>query len=247
MNPLSRLSIAAAISASIAIGVISFPASASDVARSNVADTRADAGAVAHGDLMRFLLEPVADANAFEGKRVAIIASDGASAFELETTRDYFMDRGARVHILAPRPVDRAPMVGLAGFGTPRELLTMLDYAGERRLVAVTWYLDQVDPRDYDAIYVPNNLGDIQRLASNSQAMRFVITAQIERLPIFVSGNARAIVPGLEVSGALDAAVDNPATRASQSQVYASEDAFDMPQLIGALAATLAAAGGEVN
>ena len=111
------------------------------------------------------------------------------------------MDRGARVHILAPRPVDRAPMVGLAGFGTPRELLTMLDYAGERRLVAVTWYLDQVDPRDYDAIYVPNNLGDIQRLASNSQAMRFVITAQVERLPIFVSGNARAIVPGLEVSG----------------------------------------------
>jgi hypothetical protein len=245
MSPLSRLSIAAAMSAAVAIGAIPSAAGASDLARTNVGDTRAQAGGGAHGDLMRFLFEPVADANAFEGKRVAIVASDGASAFELETTRDYFMDRGAHVHILAPRPADRAPLIGLAAFSTPRELLTLLDYAGERRLVAVTWYLDQVNPQDYDAIYVPNNLGDIQRLASNSQAMRFVITAQVARLPIFVSGNARAVVPGLEVSGALDgAAADSQATRAGQSQVYASDNAFDMPQLIGALAATLAAAGG---
>ena len=55
------------------------------------------------------------------------------------------------------------------------------------------------------------------------------------------------IVPTVEVPGPLVAGADNPATRAGQSQVYASEDAFDMPQLIGALAATLAAAGGEVN
>ena len=248
MNHLSRLSIAAAISASAAVAAISLPASASDVARTNVVDTRPQSGAAAHGDLMRFLLEPVADVNAFQGKRVAIIASEGASAFELETTRDYFMDRGASVHILAPRPADRAPLVGLAGFTPPRELLTLLDYAGERRLVAVTWYLDQVNPQDYDALYVPNNLGDIQRFAANSQALRFMITAQVTHLPIFVSGNAKAVVPGLALSGAFDAAATaGPASRTSRPPVYTSEDAFDMPQLIGALAATLAAGGGAVN
>ena len=135
-------------------------------------------------------------------------------------------------------------MVGLAGFVTPRELLTTLDYAGERRLVAVTWYLDQVNPQDYDAIYVPNNLDDIERLATNGQTMRFLITAQGARLPIFLTGNARAIVPGFEIAGKTQlerVASANPATQIRQWQVYAGQDAFDMPQLIGALAATLAA------
>lgn len=245
MNMFSRLLITPAIAASIAIGAIPAPSSASDLAPSSVVETATRTGAAAHGDLLRFLLEPVADTDEFEGRRVAIIASDGASAFELETTRDYFMDRGARVHILTPRPIDGAPMVGLAGFATPRQLLATLDYAGERRLVAVTWYLDQVDPQDYDAIYVPNNLSDIGGLASNGQTMRFLITAQGAHLPIFVSGNASAILPGFEISGTPQpdsAPSAPPAARSRQWQVYSGQDAFDMPQLIGALAARLAAA-----
>jgi hypothetical protein len=154
------------------------------------------------------------------------------------------MDRGARVHILAPRPAEGAPMVGLAGFVPPRELLTTLDYAGERRLTAVTSYLDQVKPQDYDAIYVPNNLKDIERLATNSQTILFLVAAQAARHPIFVTGNARAIVPGLDIAGAaqpLDSITPaSPAMQDRRWQIYAGQDAFDMPQLIGALAATLA-------
>jgi hypothetical protein len=242
MSIFSRLLIAPAIAATVAISVV--PASASDLAPSSVVEAASRARTAAHGDLLHFLLEPVGDSNEFEGKRIAIVASDGASAFELETTRDYFMDRGARVHVLAPRPIDTAPMVGLAAFVTPRELLTTLDYAGERRLVAVTWYLDQVDAQDYDAIYVPNNLQDIGRLASNGQTIRFLIIAQGTHRPIFVTGNARAIVPGFEIAGTTQLerlASANPATQTRQWQVYTGQDAFDMPQLIGALAAALAA------
>jgi len=245
MTLLSRLLIAP-IAASIAISVGPAPSSASDFAPSNVVETTTSSGGAAHGELLSFLMEPVADPTQFEGKRIAIVASDGASAFELETTRDYFMDRGARVHILAPRPAEGAPMVGLAGFVPPRELLTTLDYAGERRLTAVTWYLDQVKPQDYDAIYVPNNLKDIERLATNAQTIRFLVAAQAARHPIFVTGNARAIVPGLDIPVATQLAESVPSmTPVAQDrrwQVYAGRDAFDMPQLIGALAATLAAA-----
>jgi hypothetical protein len=197
----------------------------------------------AHAELLRFLLEPVADPTQFEGKRIAIVASEGASAFELETTRDYFMDRGARVHVLAPRPIEGAPMVGLAGSAPPRELLSILDYSGERRLVAVTWYLDQVKPQDYDAIYVPNNLKDIERLGTNGQTIRFLVAAQGARRPIFVTGNARAVVPGWEGAAQLDSVPSaGPVTQTRYWQVYAGQDAFDIPQLIGVLAATLAAA-----
>jgi len=245
MNLLNRLLIAP-VAASIAIGVGPAPSSASDFAPSHVIENTTSSGAAAHGELVSFLMEPVVNPVQFEGKRIAIVASDGASAFELETTRDYFMDRGARVHILAPRPAEGAPMVGLAGFVPPRELLTTLDYAGERRLTAVTWYLDQVKPQDYDAIYVPNNLTDIERLAANAQTIRFLVAAQAARHPIFVTGNARAIVPGLDIPVAtqLPESVPylTPATQSGRWQIYAARDAFDMPQLIGALAATLAAA-----
>ncbi len=237
----SHLSIAAAL---LAASVIPAQSSASDLAPSNVLESAIHTPSAAHGDLLRFLMQPVGDSTEFESKRIAIVASDGASAFELELTRDYFMNRGARVHILAPRPVEGAPMVGLAGFVPPRELLTTLDYAGERRLATVTWYLDQVKPQDYDAIYVPNNLTDIERLASNSQTIRFLITAQGTQRPIFVTGNGRASVPDFEISGLTrpaSVASANPPAQIRQWRVYAGEDAFDMPELIGALAATLTA------
>lgn len=245
MKPfLRRRSIIRALAATIAIGLAPASASASDLAPTSVMQTPTRSASAGHADLLSFLLEPVADTAQFEGRRIAIVASDGASAFELETTRDYFMDRGARVHILAPRPVERAPMVGLAGFVPPSELLTTLDYAGGRRLVAVTWYLDQVSVQDYEAVYVPNNLVDIERLGTNAQTMRFLVTAQSARLPVFVTGNAGDIVPGFGIPGAtqLDSVASaSPVMPTHRWQVYAGKGAFDMPQLIGALAATLAA------
>jgi len=244
MNLFSRLLLVPAVAASVAISVIPALSSASDVAPSSVVETATRSRSASHGELLSFLLEPVADAAQFQGKRIAIVASDGASAFELETTRDYFMNRGARVHVLAPRPIQGAPMVGLAGFVPPRELLATLDYTGEQRLIAVTWYLDQVKAQDYDAVYVPNSLTDIERLGTNGQTMRFLIAAQAARLPVFVTGNGRDIVPGFEIPGVaqLDSAASaSPVTPARHWQVYAGQGAFDMPQLIGALAATLAA------
>lgn len=229
------------LGAALAIGLAPAASGASDPAAHDAMQTLTRSTSVQHGELMSFLLEPVEDPALFDGKRIAIIASDGASAFELETTRDYFMDRGARVHVLAPRPVQRAPMFGLAGFVPPTELLTTHDYAGSRRLVAVTWYLDQVAVQDYDAIYVPNNLENIERLGSNGQTIRFLVAAQSAGRPIFVTGNAVAVIPGLDIPRTSRIG-STAAMQARYWQVYAGHSAFDMPQLIAALAGTLAAA-----
>jgi hypothetical protein len=241
MQPFSRLLMMPATAAAIAFAAVPAPASASDLAPSSVVDARPHTGTAAHSELLRFLLEPVTDASEFQGKRIAIVAGDGASAFELETTRAYFLGRGAQVHILAPRPAEEATEE-LPGPEAPREVLTTLDYTGERRLVGVTWYLDQVHPRDYDAVYVPNVLGDIRPLAVNRQTAQFMLAVQLARIPIFVSGNADAIVPGPETAGAgrpASAAQPGPVTQPVEWQVYTGHDAFDMPQLIRALAAAL--------
>lgn len=233
--------IAAAIAA--AFSLVSVPAHASDVASSRIVEPAAHSGGAAHTELMYFLLQPVDDPAQFEGKRVAIVAGDGASAFELETTRDYFTSRGALVDVLAPRPAGSATIVGLAGFVPPHESLAALDYAGPRRAIAVTWYLDQVRPRDYDAVYVPNHLEGIEQLGANAQAIRFLIVARAAQRPIFVTGNANTIVPEwiAATSRSTSIASTKPVALTQQWQVYAGQGAFDMPQLIGALAAVLTA------
>jgi hypothetical protein len=229
MNLPRRLLLIPAIAA--AISLVSVPALASDTAPSRIVQPAARSAGAGHDGLLEFLLQPVGDPVQFEGKRVAIVASNGASAFELETTRDYFVRRGAHVDVLAPRPAESATIMGLAGFMPPRESLTALDYAGQQRVIAVTWYLDQVGPQAYDAVYVPNNLQGIEQLATNPQTLRFLVAAQGAQRAVFVSGNARAIVYGLEV----------PDTTAHQWRVYAGQNAFDIPELIGALADVLIA------
>jgi putative intracellular protease/amidase len=249
MNLPHRLLIAPAIAA--ALSFVSVPSHASDLASSRIVEPAVHSGGAAHTDLMYFLLQPVEDPAQFEGRRVAIVASDGASAFELETTRDYFSSRGARVDVLAPRPAGSATIVGLAGFVPPREALAALDYAGPRRAVAVTWYLDQVRPQSYDAVYVPNHLEGIEQLGANAQAMRFLIAVRAAQRPIFVTGNANAIVPGWVAADTFHAtsiASTKPVALTQQWQVYAAQGAFDIPQLIGALAAVLTATEeGNVN
>lgn len=236
MHSLRRRLLVPAFAAALAIGLIPASGSASGWGPHSANQTAARSHSASHAQLLEFLLEPVVDSARFAGKRIAILASDGASAFELEITRDYFIDRGARVHILAPRPVQRAPMVGLAAFVAPTDLLTTFDYAGGRRLIAVTWYLDQVSARDYDAVYVPNNLEDIGPVRTNGQFMRFLLAARSAHRPVFVTGNAGAAIPGLETEPAADAV---PVVPTQHWQLYAGQGAFDMPQLIGALAATL--------
>jgi hypothetical protein len=91
---------------------------------------------------------------------------------------------------------------------------------------------------------VPNNLEGIDRLRTNGQTMRFLIAAQISGRPLFVTGNADTIVRGLTISNSpqqdREALAIRSARLAPRWQVYIGRDAFDMPRLIGALAAALA-------
>ena len=235
MDTFERNSVIAALAVLFAIAFTPAPASSSDTAPRRVDDSAARAAHASHAELMEFLMQPVADSAEFEGKRVAIVLNDGASAFEVETTRDYFMDRGARVHILTPRPAERDYPAGLASFVPPTELLSTVDYAGNERGVAVTWYLDQVKPSGYDAVYVPNNLRDMQRLRTNSQAIRFLLSANAAARPIFVSGNGKTVVPGLAF--AVDMQSEGGVLQ--PGKVYVGQGAYDMPKLIEVLAVAL--------
>jgi putative intracellular protease/amidase len=191
---------------------------------SSVLSSTAPAQASTHDALLRFIKKPVADTQEFAGRRVAIVATDGVSTFELESIRDYLLARGANVDIVTPRPVTVAHLIGMAAQARPQASVATVDYAGEKTLVAVSRYVDQVRPQDYDAVYLPDNRDDMQRLHTNSDTIALLLAAQRIALPTFVIGNAATVMPA--------------SAQPVAGNVYAAKGALDMPQMIDAMAAT---------
>ncbi len=224
MNASTRTLIAAAVAAASWLAFSAAPANASEAMPSSVLSSTAPAQDSTHEGLLRFIEKPVADTQEFAGRQIAIVATDGASTFELESIRDYLVARGANVDIVTPRPVDVPHLIGMAAHARPQGSVATVDYAGEKTLVVVTRYVDQVEPQNYDAVYLPDNRDDMQRLHTNSDTIALLLAAQRIALPIFVIGNAASVMPASAQSVA--------------GNVYAARGALDMPQMIDAMVAT---------
>ena len=192
-----------------------------------------------HPELMRFLLQRVLDAQQLRGYRVAVLASDGVDGFDLFIAERFLSDRGAVVHVVVPRP----PGAGYSRASSAR--IMVLNPSGEEDVAVADRFLDQVQARDYDAVYVPSNRMQSRRLEQAS-GTRFLQQAVRSGSSVFATGNGARVLLGaglldrrqvaadsatlelLNVSGAhaTDAAfvIDGP--------IYTSRDAFGMPGLI---------------
>ena len=187
--------------------------------------------AARHGELIRFMLEAPEDPGQFADRHIAIVAGDGASAFEVEAFRDFFIDRGAQVHLLAPRPSAVPSGLGVADAALSQQLIWMLDFLGERRPQLITRYLDEVRTRDYDAVFVANGLTAQYADVADAHVSRFLRDAVDARLKVVAIGAAER---GLAASPqAL------PVNQLSTND--AKGWAFDLPQAARALATALAA------
>jgi protease I len=196
----------------------------------------------AHGDLLRFLLEAVDDPTALQGARVAIVATDGADGFELEVPRRYLAERGALVHVVAPRrPLGAVP-----------DALHIVNPSGEEGATTIDRFLDEVAVLDYDAVYLPGHRLATPALESE-ESLAFLQQSVHAGRPVFAIANAPLLLlqAGLlerrratgDAQTFLRLAFSNArATDASlviDGPIYTSRDAFDMPQLMRRLVAEL--------
>ena len=203
--------------------------------------------ATPHQELMAFLMRDPAESNPLAGKRVAMIAVNGADAVTLQLARDYLVEQGAAVDVLTPRrSIDSAKVD--QEFSDPL-LVTARDYAGNERFISAAALLDEADPRSYAAIYLPGNHPDVQSLESNPEIARFVAEATHSGKPIFAVGDAALLL----ARGNLLAGGHATAARGLQSflfwsgvevydeavvrddLIYTSRDAFDLPRLMSAM------------
>lgn len=226
MNTIDRALIISVVTALTVMAVLPSQARAREITPIVFAEA-AKSDTEKHSSLLQLLVEPAANPSQFVDRRIAIVASDGASAFELANTRDYFLNRGARVDILAARPVDAFTVIGLAADVHLLQQISTVNYAGGMRPVTGTRYVDQVKPEEYDVFYFPNNLEDIRSLSANSDTIRLVLRVAKSGRPMFATGNAGALLSML------------PAKWVSAAHVTNGDRRFAWPQTIDAIVGVL--------
>ena len=206
-----------------------------------------DMSATPHEELTAFLMREPAESNRLAGKRVAMVAVNGADAVTLQLARDYLTEQGAAVDVVTPRR--RADSARLDQEPSDELLVTARDYAGNERFIPVAALLDEADPRSYAAIYLPGNHPDAQSLESNPEIAGFVAQAIHSGRPIFAIGDAALLLArgNLLAGGHATAArglqsflfwsgvevYDEPVVR--DDLIYTSRDAFDLPRLMSAM------------
>jgi putative intracellular protease/amidase len=213
----------------LAAALITFPLAASLPASSH--GLAPAASPARHGELIQFMLEAPEDPGQFADRHIAIVAGDGASAFEVEAFRDFFMDRGAHVDLLAPRPSAMPSGLSVADTAPSQQLVWMLDFVGEPRPHLITRYVEEVSARNYDAVFVANGLTPQYDAVADVQVSRFLREARDARLKVVAIGAAeRSLAASPRVL---------PTGQSSSSD--AKDWAFDLPEAARALATALAA------
>jgi protease I len=198
-----------------------------------------------HPELMRFLLQKVQNPEQLRGYRVAVLVSDGVDGFELFIAQRFLSDRGASVHVVVPRPAS-----GYSRATSPR--IAVLNPSGEEDVAVADRFLDQVQARDYDAIYVPSNRAQLRRLEQAAGA-RFLQQAARSGTPVFATGNGALVLWGAGLLDRRRVAADaatldllrassvhaSDAPFAVDGPIRTSRDAFAMPALVDSLIETL--------
>jgi protease I len=92
------------------------------------------------------------------GKKVAILATDGFEQSELETPRRELIKAGAEVDVIAPKAGS------IQGF----------EHREKGKPVDVDFSLDRASSNDYDALVLPGGVFNPDALRVNEKAVRFV-------------------------------------------------------------------------
>lgn len=203
-----------------------------------------------HAQLMRFLMQPVDDPNRLRGYRIAILAADGVDGFDLEVPRNFLVERGALVHVLVPRAADLQG-AGSGALVESEMQITMLEPSGEERIASFDHFVDQIQTREYDLVYLPSNLTFSDHVAEQV-SISFLQQAAAEGKPIFAMGNAILVLfkAGLintrtaRAEQATVSLVSPPAAADERAPpdggvVHTGRDAFDMPVLMDELISAL--------
>jgi protease I len=104
-----------------------------------------------------------------EGKKMAILATDGFEESELFSPKSAIEAAGGSVEVVSLKPGD------IQGFR----------HMEKGRTIHVDRTLDEADEQDYDAILIPGGLFNPDRLRTDKDALKFAASFISHRKPVF--------------------------------------------------------------
>ncbi|WP_082116226.1 type 1 glutamine amidotransferase domain-containing protein [Hymenobacter terrenus] len=135
-------------------------------------------------EALRALLLETPNPTQLRGQRFAILSTDGVEELELTVPYQYLGERGATVHLIAPRKPAFPAKFGLA-FPTIRatHILTVhyMENAGWAR---IDRFMDEVSAADYDAVIVPGGAWNPDALRVDADALAFLRAMNEQGKPI---------------------------------------------------------------
>jgi protease I len=109
-----------------------------------------------------------------EGKRIAVLTTDGVEEIELTATRKYLKERGAQVEIISPKRPAYPDHFGVQIPVIRQTHILTVRYMEEGGWIAFDRTLEEVEPLDYAAVIVPGGAWNPDTLRADANALSFV-------------------------------------------------------------------------
>ena len=124
-------------------------------------------------ELNRFLFDPPTNPALLKGKRIAICCTNGVEEVEILGSIKYLAERGATVHIVAPKVGEFPATLGLrfpAIAATHVMAIRLMENAG---WLKIDRYLEDARVADYDAVILPGGCWNPDFLRADKNAQDF--------------------------------------------------------------------------
>ncbi len=105
-----------------------------------------------------------------QGKRVAVLMTDGVEQIEYTSPRSYLEQRGAHITLLSPK-----------GMG---ELVQGFNHTDKGDVFQVDLHVRDARPGDYDALLLPGGVSNPDQLRLSPESIRFIRDFAAEQKPI---------------------------------------------------------------
>ena len=114
------------------------------------------------------------DPHLYQGRRIAVVATDGVEEIELTTVLHFFRTRGATVDLISPKKPSYPPMFGLQIPAIRETHILTIHYIETAGWIQFDKIIDDAQAETYDAVIIPGGAWNPDALRADPLVLAFV-------------------------------------------------------------------------
>ena len=118
------------------------------------------------------------------GKKIAIISTDGVEELEIIIPIIYLKNRGATVDVIAPKASDFPPNFGVKIPSIRKTHILTVNYMKNSGWLKIDKFTDNISASDYDAVIIPGGGWNPDALRTDSKTLAFIKEMNRQKKPI---------------------------------------------------------------